>query len=41
MALVTDGGYGPALVAFLATPAVAALAAAHSGDIAGRRRRHP
>ncbi|MEW2268778.1 hypothetical protein [Streptomyces griseofuscus] len=40
-AVVTDGGYGPTLVAFLATPAVAALTAAHSGGIAGRSRRHP
>ncbi|MGM9444570.1 hypothetical protein ACTAF0_30615 [Streptomyces murinus] len=41
VAVVTDVGYGPTLLAFLATPAVAALAAAHSGDIAGRSRRHP
>ncbi|MEV7751053.1 hypothetical protein [Streptomyces griseofuscus] len=41
VAVVTDDGYGPTLAAFLATPAVAALAAAHSGDIAGRSRRHP
>ncbi|MGM9468515.1 hypothetical protein [Streptomyces murinus] len=41
VAVVTDVGYGPTLAAFLATPAVAALAAAHSGDIAGRSRRHP
>ncbi|MEU6465162.1 hypothetical protein [Streptomyces sp. NPDC046976] len=40
VAVVTDVGYGPTLAAFLATPAVAALAA-HSGDIAGRSRRHP
>ncbi|TXJ76453.1 hypothetical protein E2C11_22080 [Streptomyces lavendulae] len=35
------GGYGQTLLAFLATPAVAVAAAAHSGDIAGRSRRHP
>ncbi|MFY4723690.1 hypothetical protein [Streptomyces sp. LaBMicrA B280] len=41
VAVVTEGGYGPTLLAFLATPVVAVAAAVHSDDIAGRTRRHP
>lgn len=38
--VATDGGYGPMLLALLAVPVVAAIAAVHSGDIAGRSHRH-
>lgn len=40
IAVATDVGYGPVLLTLLAVPVVAAVAAAHSGDIAGRSRHH-
>jgi hypothetical protein len=40
LGVATDGGYGFMLLALLAAPIVAATAAAHSGDIAGRSHHH-
>lgn len=41
VAVGTDVGYGPTLLAFLSTPVAAAVAAAHSGDVLGHTHYHP
>ncbi|QKW09212.1 hypothetical protein HUT18_25370 [Streptomyces sp. NA04227] len=41
VAFATEGGYAPIMFTLLATPAVGAAAAAHSGDILGRTHYHP
>ncbi|MFJ5532582.1 hypothetical protein [Streptomyces sp. NPDC093261] len=41
MAVVTDVGYGPVLLALPSVPIVAGAAAAYSGDIAGQSYNHP
>jgi hypothetical protein len=39
--IASDGGYGPMLLALLATPVAGVAAAAHSGDVLGRTHYHP
>ncbi|MFJ9440848.1 hypothetical protein ACIRRH_03125 [Kitasatospora sp. NPDC101235] len=41
IAVATNNGYGPMLLALLFTPIASAVAAAHSGDILGRTHYHP
>ncbi|MFE6979177.1 hypothetical protein [Streptomyces sp. NPDC057682] len=41
VAMATDGGYAPMLLALVLAPVTGLVAAAHSGDILGRTHHHP